>query len=256
MSAGITTVIVSKGLDALLGVCLTHLRVALEALDADGPGSPDPPTPHAIVVVDNASPIPYDLSRFPFSGIELLRFDVDQSFGRACNAGFAAHPNDRVLLLNNDVLLSPDALRGMLRLLESRPDVGLCGSRLVFPDGRIQHCGVVFGAGKIGPYHVDRGRRSDRVLRGPRELQAVTGACLLVRRSVWDALGGLDESYPFGLEDIDLCLRARQRGWRVLCDNDSESLHFESMTPGRVELDVGSRRLFMQRWSRRYTLDG
>ena len=79
---------------------------------------------------------------------------------------------------------------------------------------------------------------------------------MLVKREVWEELSGLDESYPFGLEDIDFCLRARQRGWRIFCCNDTDSLHFESMTPGRVELDVDSRRLFMQRWQGRYGVDG
>jgi GT2 family glycosyltransferase len=79
---------------------------------------------------------------------------------------------------------------------------------------------------------------------------------MLARAALWQELGGLDESYPFGLEDVDFCLRARQRGWRVLCAGEHDSLHFESMTPGRAELDVASRRLFMQRWRGRYTLDG
>ena len=84
----------------------------------------------------------------------------------------------------------------------------------------------------------------------------MTGACLLVRTALWRDLGGLDESYPFGLEDVDLCLRARQRGARIFCSGETDSLHFESMTPGRVELDVPSRRLFMERWGGRYTIDG
>ncbi len=126
----------------------------------------------------------------------------------------------------------------------------------MFPDGTIQHRGVVFGAGPTGPYHVDRRRPGHLVPRRDAEFQAVTGACMLVDGGAWQELGGFDESYPFGLEDIDFCLRARQRGRRVVCADGVDSLHFESMTPGRVELDVPSRRQFMQRWRERYTIDG
>lgn len=248
MSTGITAVVVSRGLDALLDVCLAHLRAALDRVGA--------PERHAIVVVDNASPAPYHPERFHAGRLRWLRFDVHRSFARACNAGFEVHPNDLVLLVNNDVLLSPEAVAGMCGALESEPGVGICGARLLFPDGTLQHGGVVFGAGGRGPYHADRGRPAQLVPRGVGEVQAVTGACMLVRGVLWRDLGGLDESYPFGLEDVDLCLRARQKGWRVLCANDADSLHFESMTPGRVGLDVASRRLFMQRWRGRYTVDG
>jgi GT2 family glycosyltransferase len=88
------------------------------------------------------------------------------------------------------------------------------------------------------------------------EYQAVTGACLLTTGHVWHSLGGLEEAYPFGLEDIDFCLRARMAGWRVFCDNRTDSLHFESTTPGRVKKDIRSRKLFMKNWQGRYTIDG
>ncbi len=243
----LTAVVVSKGLDALLDVCLVHLREALEAVSGDD---------HAIVVVDNASPMPYDPLRFRVPDAHWLRFDVDRSFARACNAGFAARPAESVLLVNNDVLLAPETVVAMARVLDADPFVGICGTRLLFPDGTIQHAGVVFGADRKGPYHLDRGRPAALVPRGVREHQAVTGACLLARRTVWDELGGLDEDFRFGLEDVDFCLRARQCGWRVACTHETESLHFESMTPGRVDLDVDSRRLFMERWAGRFSLDG
>ena len=159
-------------------------------------------------------------------------------------------------MLNNDVLLCEGTLQRMLGVVAGCENVGICGARLLFPDGTIQHSGVVFGRGDTGPYHYMRGVDHRIAPTADRDHQAVTGACMLVRHAVWDALGGLSEDYGFGLEDIDICLRARQRGWRVVCCNRSGSIHFESMTPGRVELDVDSRRVFMQRWRNRYTIDG
>jgi GT2 family glycosyltransferase len=129
-------------------------------------------------------------------------------------------------------------------------------SRLLFPDGTIQHCGVVFGAGAVGPYHLHRRQPAHTLSRSACEYQAVTGACMLVDGEVFRSLQGLDESYPFGLEDIDFCLRVRQSGRRIYCMNDTESLHFESMTEGRVGLDIPSRRLFMDRWAGKYAIDG
>ena len=248
MPPGITAVVVSVGLDGLLRHCLACLARALAATGRTA----------RIVVVDNASPLPYRAEelRTAAPAVELVRCDLQRGFGAANNLAAARFPAELLLLVNNDVLLHERAVAVMLALLEATPGAAACGARLVFPDGTIQHRGVVFGAGGTGPYHVDRRRPGHLVPRLDGEFQAVTGACMLVDGSLWRDLGGLDESYPFGLEDIDFCLRARQRGRRVVCAGGVDSLHFESMTPGRVELDVPSRRLFMERWQERYTIDG
>jgi GT2 family glycosyltransferase len=245
---GITTVVVSCGLDRLLHVCLGALD---RALAPRRPGAPD-----RTVVVDNASPQPYPAGRIEALGASLLRFDAPTSFAHACNEGFRAQPNDLVLLLNNDVLLEPDAIQAMVRVLDEDPGVGICGLRLLFPDGTLQHGGVVFGDGAVGPYHWARRLPDDAVPRDNRAFQAVTGACALIRNELWQALGGLDVSYPFGLEDVDFCLRALATGARIVCCHEADGLHFESMTPGRVEKDKPSRRLFMERWRGRYGIDG
>jgi GT2 family glycosyltransferase len=248
VGVSLSVLVVSHGLEALLARCLDAAAAALRA--AGGPAR--------LVVVDNASDPPYVAEALCPDGVtmDVVRLDGAASFSRANNVAAAHHPADAYLLLNNDVLLHPRAIAEMQALLGRERRAGVVGARLVFPDATIQHCGVVFGAGDAGPYHVNRRRPGRAVPRADRELQAVTGACMLVARQAWDALGGLDESYPFGLEDVDFCLRARQRGYRVLVSSRVDSLHFESMTPGRVEKDVESRRIFMQRWRGRYGLDG
>jgi GT2 family glycosyltransferase len=244
----LTCILVSRGLEGLLAFSLEHLETAL-LVGGAADGS-------RVVIVDNASPTPYRAAVWSNAGRCLIRLDRHHSFSAANNLAAHRHPNPYLLLLNNDVLLHPETLGGMLDLMERNPRIGICGARLIFPDGSLQHGGVVFGPGRRGPYHVDRRRPADRVPAYDREYQAVTGACLLARHSLWSDLGGLDEDYSFGLEDVDLCLRARRLGWRVWCYHGTESLHFESMTPGRVRLDVGSRRLFMTRWKGRYSIDG
>lgn len=244
--SGVTAIVVSVGLETMLRFCLEHLARALARL---------PDGTHRTVVVDNASPQPY-LAGDLGPAVELLRFDRHRSFAHANNRAAERFPSPLYLLLNNDVLLAESALARAVELLERSPRAGICGSRLLFPDGTLQHGGVVFGAGRVGPYHQARGRPGRIVPRANREWQAVTGACMLVRAELWGALGGLDESYPFGLEDVDLCLRARAAGWRVLCCDDVDSLHFESLTPGRAARDVASRRLFQERWRGRFAIDG
>ena len=97
---------------------------------------------------------------------------------------------------------------------------GICGSRLVYPDNTIQHCGMKLGPLEVGPYHWNRGKPSRQVPRACAEFQAVTAACMLIRHEVIAEIGGFDETFPFAWEDVDFCLRARQKGWRVVCCNE------------------------------------
>lgn len=239
------TIIVSRDLLGLLRTCVRSAAVAFAASDRAV----------QFVVVDNGSADPYTPAHFTTDPVEIVRLDAHGGFARCCNLAAARSTSEFILLLNNDVLLRAETVAGMVQAMADR-DVGICGAGLVFPDDTIQHAGVVFGPGEIGPYHVLRTKRIPPGLGSRTEFQAVTGGCLLVRRQVFSSLNGLDESYPFGLEDVDFCLRARQRGIRVACFNAEFSLHFESLTEGRVSLDVPSRRLFMERWRGKYTIDG
>ena len=243
MTERLIVVIPSRGLDALLSFSIQLARLALEEVSDRVIGR--------IVVVDNASECPYRLD--DLAGADrVLRFDQHRSFSEACNLGAAIEPSDLILLLNNDVLLHRSALDGMLDLLQD-PRVGIAGARMVYQDATIQHCGVVFH--ETGPRHVNVGRPSRLVPRTPRFLQCVTGAALLIRTNVFDQVGGLCEDYPFGYEDVDLCLRVRQLGYRIACAQAVDSIHFESLTPGRIELDLPSRNVFLERWRGRWSVD-
>jgi len=244
MSHRLCAVIVSRGLDELLRFCLKNFFESASGLSDQV----------QVIVADNASARPYTASSFPDSRVRLLRFDTQTGFAAACNRAVQECDAEQLLFLNNDVLLDRSTLVRMMEHCDA-PGIGVIGSWLYFPDGRVQHRGVVFGSDDIGPYHLDRGGYLE-----PRcafqEFQAVTGACLMVERELFSRIGGFDESYSFGLEDIDFCLRVRQSGRRVICVNAGRPLHFESLTPGRVELDVSSRQLFLQRWRGKYSIDG
>src|SRR5262249_54966569 len=142
-------------------------------------------------------------------------------FARACNQGARLARGQYVVLLNNDTLPTPGWLEKMVRLAANEAQVGIVGSKLLYPNGRIQHIGVVFDENK-NPRHVYRGFSPNiPPARISREYQAVTGACLLVARKLYQAVDGMDESYRNSYEETDLCMKVRARGYRVLVCADS-----------------------------------
>jgi len=237
-------IIVSRGLDEMLRFCLKSFFESANQLSDSV----------KVLIADNASPRPYIESSFSDRRIRVLRFDVQTRFATACNRVVKECETEKLIFLNNDVFLDRSTLKKMLEN-SCRASIGVVGSWLYFPDGRVQHRGVVFGNNDIGPYHLNRGQFLEPC--SPfEEYQAVTGACLMVNRKLFNQLGGFNESYQFGLEDIDFCLRVRQHGYRVICVNAGRPMHFESFTPGRVELDGPSRQLFLEHWRGKYTIDG
>lgn len=245
---GITTVIVSNGMEPLLDLCLHHLERALRAGGRDETDQ--------TVLIDNASVPPYGREGFAGRNAQLVRYDVHHSFSACCNAGMRLAPNAYYLMLNNDVVLHEQAINSMLAVLESDERIGVCGARLVYPNGTVQHCGMRLGPMELGPYHVHKHRPTTDVPRETVAYQAVTAACVLLRHEMVVELGGYDESFPFAWEDVDLCLRARMKGWGVVCCNQVDSIHFESMTPGREERDPPSREVFERRWAGKWSVDG
>jgi len=138
--------------------------------------------------------------------------------------------------VNNDIeVVNPEWLETMLSFA-LQPEIGVVGAKLYFPDDTIQHAGVVLGEGS-SPRHVFR--RRDRREAGPRgllqisrDMSAVTGACMVMRRSVFEEVGGFDEAYRRDFNDIDLCLRVREHGYRVVWAANAELYHLESATRG------------------------
>jgi GT2 family glycosyltransferase len=132
-----------------------------------------------------------------------------------------------------------------------RSEVGAVGARLVYPDGSLQHGGVVLGLGGVAghllpglPAGDTRFALWDRVVR---PYSAVTGACLLVRRSVFDEVGGFDPAYAIAFNDVDFCLRLRRAGYRVLYTPHAELVHYESVSRGLSGYFLDYQR-FLRQW--------
>ena len=160
------------------------------------------------------------------------------NFARLCNLGASSARYPTLVFLNNDTVVLADDWLGVLDDLARRPDAGAVGARLLYPDRRVQHAGVVLGLwGCAG--HMDAGApEGDPGYLGrlvcTREVAAVTGACLAVERSKFDAVGGFNEvSLPVDLNDIDLCLRLASRGWKTLYTPAALLIHKESASRGR-----------------------
>lgn len=175
-------------------------------------------------------------------------------FARGCNAGASAATREFLVFLNNDTFVLEGWLAGLLAPFAD-PTVQVTGSRLLYPSGHVQHAGVAFDA--LGPHHVFVGLAGDAsIVLEQRDYQVVTGASLAVRTAEFQRLGGFDTTYENSFEDVDLCLRIRRDGGRVVYVPDSVAYHFESITEGRVgPTDMRNYRLFMSRWGDVYERD-
>lgn len=178
-------------------------------------------------------------------------------FARGCNLG-AAHARGRTLLfLNNDMEVTPGWLEPLVSTLDGDPDVGVVGARLLFADDTLQHAGVALvlfkGDGKphIGGLHMSYRKPAEHQgARNAQLMQVVTGACLLIRPEVFAAVGGFDERYWNGNEDVDLCLKVGELGWNVVYRGESVVYHYESQSgPERFAQVEDNIRLLNETWS-------
>jgi GT2 family glycosyltransferase len=157
----------------------------------------------------------------PDAAVDVVAFGWD--FAAHCNYG-ATGKGDPIIFLNDDTIPEPGWLESLCAPF-SDPRVGIVGCRLTYPDGRLQHAGVYLDTpgGVLTAHNVLTEQPS-----GPAE--AVTGACMAVRRECWDELGGFDTDFHNGYEDVDLCLRARQKAWRVWYTDRATVVHHESQS--------------------------
>lgn len=146
-----------------------------------------------------------------------------------------------VLFLNDDTeVIEPDWLTAMLEHAQ-RPPIGVVGARLLFEDRTVQHAGLIVGCGGVAD-HAFRGAPEHSPgyfnnLRTVRNCSAVTGACMLVRKDVYEEVGGMDEALACAFNDVDFCLRVRRAGYRNVFTPYAELFHFESKSRGYIDSD-------------------
>jgi GT2 family glycosyltransferase/glycosyltransferase involved in cell wall biosynthesis len=187
-----------------------------------------------VIVVDDRSTdaTPELIPRIP--GLAYFRNDSNSGFIASCNHGAQRAHGEYLLFLNNDTVVTAGWLQALLNTFATNPEAGLIGSKLVYPDGRLQEAGGIIWRDGTG---WNRGKFQDA--KDPeynylREVDYCSGASLIIPRSLFDELGGFDSRYsPAYYEDTDLAFRVRARGHKVLYQPLSVVVHYEGITSGR-----------------------
>jgi len=222
---------------------------------------------YEIILVENQSKDPktfayYERAMQKWKNIRMIRWEKPWNWSSLNNyAVKEAASGDYILLLNNDTkVISPDWIQEML-MFAQRKDVAAVGAMLYYPSDMVQHAGVIMGLGGGVAGHVFHMSLRDNMgymgrLTYPQNLSAVTGACVMIRRNVWEEIGGMDEGFPIGYNDIDFCMRARRKGYQIIWTPFAELYHYESVSRGYDTTPEKKSRLknetdkFMDRWQK------
>jgi GT2 family glycosyltransferase len=158
-----------------------------------------------------------------------------------------------ILFLNNDTWVTKTWLDKLVKPMEKDGEIGIVGSKLLYPNEKIQHAGVELGLWGH-PFH--RGLNLDKnntIVSEARDVFAVTGACLLIKKAIFQRVSGFDESYVYGLEDIDLCLKVRKEGYKILYVPDCVVYHHELTTgPKKYKKpnEIKNESVFIRKWGK------
>lgn len=252
-SERIAVIIPTRDRVDLMEACLASLEGATDVSNLD------------LIIVDNESVEPATREwfkrlpkRFPY--VQVLKVSGEFNYSRLMNLGVKASTASRLLLLNNDVV---DGQGDWITEMAGWADmawVGCVGARLLYPDGTLQHGGVITGPGAAAG-HYERHARPDDVgafghLRLPRCCAAVTAACLMVRRTVFESVGGFNEiDFPVAFSDVDFCLRVRAAGYENVWTPYACLTHLEGASRGRESGEseqtgfLRARDALQQRWA-------
>ena len=198
-------------------------------------------TNYEIIVVENNSELPetfqyYQQLQRRYSNVKVVTWDGPFNYSAINNYGVKHATGDYYLMLNNDIeVISPTWMSEMLGYCQRR-DVGIVGAKLYYADNTVQHAGVVVGVGGFAGHILTRHRRGENGYFGRlvtiQDTSAVTAACLMIKRSTFEQIGGFDEEFVVALNDIDLCLKVRDQGELVVFNPYAELYHYESKSRG------------------------
>ena len=200
-------------------------------------------TNYEIVIVENNSTEDETFAYYEglkeYDNVTILYYEGEFNYSKINNYGVEKAKGDYILLLNNDTeMIEPDGIKEMLDIC-MREDVGIVGARLFFADNTIQHAGVIMGFGGmaghafIGQERGDNGYFS-RII-STQDLSAVTAACLMTKRSVYEEVEGLSEEYRVAFNDVDYCLKVREAGKLVVYNPYAIFYHYESKSRGQED---------------------
>ena len=195
---------------------------------------------YEIIIVENNSTDPETFSYYKEidgkKGVRVVYWKEGFNYSALNNFGFEYANGEYILCLNNDItIITPDWLEWMIGQCQ-RETVGIAGVRLYYPDDTIQHAGVIVGIGGVaGAMFVGMARERSGYLRKAilqQDLSAVTAACMMVDRKAWEAVGGFNTDLAVAFNDIDFCLKVREKGYLVVYEPNAELYHYESKSRG------------------------
>jgi GT2 family glycosyltransferase len=227
---------------------IDRLQRCLESITANASGGPVA----EVIVLANGTPSSALDPLLSRDDIVLVQSAVNHGFGGGCNWAARFASGDRLVFVNDDATVTRGWLAALDRALNDDGRIGVAGARVLLADGRLQEAGdVVWRDG--GTSHLGRGLAADEAaLLGRRDVDYVSFCAAMVRRDAWDDIGGFDERYfPAYYEDVDLCMSARARGWRVVCEPASVVVHEEggsTAPPLRQFLSQRNQELFVDKW--------
>jgi N-acetylglucosaminyl-diphospho-decaprenol L-rhamnosyltransferase len=198
-----------------------------------------------VFVVDNGSTdASAEMVESEFPAVHLVRNECNRGFAAANNRAIALAGGRHILLLNPDTEVRPDTVAGMVRFMDQHPQAAICGPRVLFPDGRFQSCGYPFPT-LLG--EIRQSKNLDKLVRRivgekpvtaigsvPFEVDWVDGCCLMIRSSVVERIGALDEQYFLYAEELDWCVRAGKAGWGVYALPDVLMVHHQGQSSSQL----------------------
>ena len=201
----------------------------------------------------------YDQVQRQYDNVRVLRYEKEFNYADIQNYAAVRAKGDHLLLLNNDTWLErPESIREMLGYC-MRDDVGIVGAKLLYPNDTIQHAGVIVGLGGVADHAFVGMDREDpgyccRAICA-QEYSAVTAACLMVKKTVFMEVGGMDTELKIAFNDVDFCLRVKEAGYKIIYNPFSIWYHDESKTrgaedtPEKIERFRGEIEYFQRRWA-------
>jgi O-antigen biosynthesis protein len=211
--------------------------------------------PFEIILADDASPSAFPLKLYGIPGIRVIRSERNLGYLRNCNHAAAHAAGKYIVLLNNDTVVLPQWMDALIDTLETVPSAGLAGSRLIFPDGRLQEAGGVIWEDGTGWNYGRYQNPDDPAFTYRRDADYCSGASIAIGTELWKRLGGYDPRYaPAYYEDTDLAFRVREQGLRVIYQPLSKAIHLEGQSSeshagGTVKQHQAiNHRVFLDRW--------
>ena len=212
-------------------------------------------TAKSVIVVDDGSTEDQHRLMARIRGVNLVRLEQNQGFAGACQAGVDAAATEFILLLNNDTEVLPGWLDSLVDEMDRHPSTGVAGSMILRADCRLQEAGGIIWSDGTGAHYASGDWPTKGFARYRRAVDFCSGASLLVRRSVWDIVGGFDSALaPAYYEDVDLCFAARAAGFETVYTPESIIIHREGTSHGRGSFGLKRRQFvnretFVDKWS-------